>query len=327
MPGLLFPVYRLALIGAGLATALALYLLINHTRVGMLVRAGATNAAMVSALGVDIRRLFMLVFGFGAMLAGFAGALVAPILSVEPGMGDNLLILAFVVIVIGGIGSIRGAFLAALMVGLIDTLGRAFGPADAASRARSRGREPDRARAGADADLHPDGRRAFPASFRPLPGQAMTARGQTPAVLLFAGLALFPFAARFGAEAYLLSLGARTLILALAALSLDFLRRPGRSRFLRPRRLPRDRRLCGGAGLDGGDRRSHRAGAGRRRGRRPLRRADRLGLAARERGLLHHEHARLRADALFPVRVALGPRRRRRLHAFEPQPPVRRAAL
>jgi branched-chain amino acid transport system permease protein len=128
MPGLLFPVYRLALIGVGLATALALYALINHTRVGMLIRAGATNAAMVSALGVDIRRLFMLVFGFGAMLAGFAGALVAPILSVEPGMGDNLLILAFVVIVIGGIGSIRGAFIGALMVGLIDTLGRAFGP-------------------------------------------------------------------------------------------------------------------------------------------------------------------------------------------------------
>jgi branched-chain amino acid transport system permease protein len=128
VPGLLFPVYRIALIGAGLATALALYLLINRTRVGMLIRAGATNPAMVSALGVDIRWLFMLVFGFGAMLAGFAGALVAPILSVEPGMGDNLLILAFVVIVIGGIGSIRGAFLAALMVGLIDTLGRAFGP-------------------------------------------------------------------------------------------------------------------------------------------------------------------------------------------------------
>jgi len=128
MPGLLFPVYCLALIGVGLATALALHLLINHTRVGMLIRAGASNAAMVSALGVDIRRLFMLVFGFGAMLAGFAGALVAPILSVEPGMGDNLLILAFVVIVIGGVGSIRGAFLAALMIGLIDTLGRAFGP-------------------------------------------------------------------------------------------------------------------------------------------------------------------------------------------------------
>src|SRR5271156_2785055 len=128
MPGLIYPVYRVALIGAGLVTALGLYLLINHTRVGMLVRAGATNAAMVSALGVDIRRLFMVVFGFGAMLAGFAGALVAPILSVQHGMGDDLLILALVVIVIGGVGSIRGAFLAALMVGLIDTLGRAFGP-------------------------------------------------------------------------------------------------------------------------------------------------------------------------------------------------------
>ena len=84
----------------------------SHTRVGMLVRAGATNAPMVSALGVDIRRLFMIVFGFGTMLAGFAGIMIAPILSVEPGMGDTILILAFVVIVIGGIGSIRGAFLA-----------------------------------------------------------------------------------------------------------------------------------------------------------------------------------------------------------------------
>jgi branched-chain amino acid transport system permease protein len=128
MDGLLYPVYRLALITIGLLAALGLYVLINKTRVGMLVRAGSTNAPMVSALGVDIGRLFMIVFGFGAMLAGFAGAMVAPILSVEPGMGDNLLILTFVVIVIGGIGSIRGAFIAALAVGLIDTLGRAFGP-------------------------------------------------------------------------------------------------------------------------------------------------------------------------------------------------------
>jgi len=105
-----------------------LYLLVSHTRVGMLVRAGATNAAMVSALGVNIRRLFMIVFGFGTMLAGFAGIMIAPILSVEPGMGDTILILAFVVIVIGGIGSIRGAFLAAIFVGMIDTLGRAFLP-------------------------------------------------------------------------------------------------------------------------------------------------------------------------------------------------------
>jgi branched-chain amino acid transport system permease protein len=126
--GILYPVYRIAIIVAGLATALLLYVLTTRTRIGMLVRAGASNAAMVSALGVDIRRLFTIVFGFGAMLAGFAGAMIAPILSVEPGMGDNLLILTFVVIVIGGIGSIRGAFIAALMIGLLDTLGRSFGP-------------------------------------------------------------------------------------------------------------------------------------------------------------------------------------------------------
>jgi branched-chain amino acid transport system permease protein len=126
MPGLLYPVWRLVIIASGLATAGLLYSLIRFTRVGMLVRAGATNAAMVSALGVDIRRLFMIVFGFGTMLAGFAGVMIAPILSVEPGMGDTILILAFVVIVIGGIGSIRGAFLAAIMVGLVDTLGRSF---------------------------------------------------------------------------------------------------------------------------------------------------------------------------------------------------------
>ena len=126
MPGLLYPVWRLVIIASGLATAVLLYALIRFTRVGMLVRAGATDAAMVSALGVDIRRLFMIVFGFGTMLAGFAGVMIAPILSVEPGMGDTILILAFVVIVIGGIGSIRGAFLAAMMVGLVDTLGRSF---------------------------------------------------------------------------------------------------------------------------------------------------------------------------------------------------------
>ena len=116
---------RISGIGRLSGAALALYLLVNHTRVGMLVRAGATNAAMVSALGVNIRRLFMIVFGFGAMLAGFAGIMIAPIISVEPGMGDNILILAFVVIVIGGIGSILGAFVAALLIGLVDKIGRA----------------------------------------------------------------------------------------------------------------------------------------------------------------------------------------------------------
>jgi len=128
MDGLLYPIYRLGIIGGGLAVAAALWFMVERTRLGMLVRAGATHAPMVAALGVDIRRLFMFVFGFGAMLAGFAGILAAPILSVEPGMGDNLLILAFVVIVIGGIGSVRGAFLAALLVGTVETLGRSAVP-------------------------------------------------------------------------------------------------------------------------------------------------------------------------------------------------------
>jgi branched-chain amino acid transport system permease protein len=124
--GLLYPVWRLVIIASGLGVAAGLYAMVSFTRIGMLVRAGATNARMVSALGVNIERLFMIVFGFGTMLAGFAGIMIAPVISVEPGMGDNILILAFVVIVIGGIGSIRGAFVAALLIGLVDTLGRSF---------------------------------------------------------------------------------------------------------------------------------------------------------------------------------------------------------
>jgi branched-chain amino acid transport system permease protein len=123
-----YPVYRLAIIAAGLAIAVALYVVVNHTRTGMRLRAGTSNRWMLDALGVDVGRLFMIVFGVGAMLAGFAGAMVSPILSVEPGMGDGILILTFVVIVIGGIGSIRGAFIAAILVGCVDTLGRIFGP-------------------------------------------------------------------------------------------------------------------------------------------------------------------------------------------------------
>ncbi|MFO0998442.1 MAG: branched-chain amino acid ABC transporter permease [Alphaproteobacteria bacterium] len=123
-----YPVYRLVVIGVGLLVALFLSMLVMRTRTGMRIRAGASNPAMASALGINIRRLFTLVFGLGAVLAGLGGVMVAPIVSVQSGMGENILILAFVVIVIGGIGSIRGAFLAALLIGLIDTMGRAFLP-------------------------------------------------------------------------------------------------------------------------------------------------------------------------------------------------------
>ncbi|TBW36996.1 branched-chain amino acid ABC transporter permease [Siculibacillus lacustris] len=126
MPGLAYPIWRLVVIGAGLAVAFLLWVLITRTRTGMLLRAGSTHPEMVSALGVDIDRVFLFVFAFGAMLAGFAGAMAGPILSIEPAMGDNVLILAFVVIVIGGIGAVRGALVASLIVGLVDTLGRAF---------------------------------------------------------------------------------------------------------------------------------------------------------------------------------------------------------
>jgi len=128
LPGLVYPSYRLAIILASLTAAFFLYWLVARTRIGMLIRAGASNREMVGALGVNIRFLFTIVFGLGAALAGLAGLMAAPISTVEIGMGENVLILAFVVIVIGGIGSIRGAFVAAILIGLIDTVGRAFLP-------------------------------------------------------------------------------------------------------------------------------------------------------------------------------------------------------
>ncbi|MBM2577926.1 branched-chain amino acid ABC transporter permease [Jannaschia sp. Os4] len=121
--GIEYPRYRLALIGAGLAVAVGLWWLTTRTRLGLRIRAGAEDREMVAALGVDIRTLYTVVFALGAALAGLAGALVGAIQSVQVGMGEPVLILAFVVIVIGGIGSIRGAFVGALLVGLTDTLG------------------------------------------------------------------------------------------------------------------------------------------------------------------------------------------------------------
>src|SRR6516165_6191113 len=128
LPGVYYPLYRLVIIISTLAVALLLYALVMRTRIGMLIRAGASNREMAGALGINIKLLFTLVFGLGAALAGFAGMMQAPILTVQIGMGENILILAFVIIVIGGIGSIRGAFVAAILVGMIDTLGRAFLP-------------------------------------------------------------------------------------------------------------------------------------------------------------------------------------------------------
>jgi branched-chain amino acid transport system permease protein len=128
IPGAPYPAYRLAIIVVGVAVAGFLYWLTAHTRLGMLIRAGASNREMVGALGVDIKRLYTLVFGLGAMLAALAGVMAGPIYAVEVGMGEDILILTFVVIVIGGIGSIRGALVGALLVGLVDTLGRAFLP-------------------------------------------------------------------------------------------------------------------------------------------------------------------------------------------------------
>ena len=128
IPNVPYPIYRLVIIGVGLLVALLMRTLIVKTRTGMLIRAGASNREMVKALGVDIDRLYTIVFGIGTLLAGLAGAMAGPILATEIGMGENIMILTFVVIIVGGIGSIRGALIGALLVGLVDTYGRAFLP-------------------------------------------------------------------------------------------------------------------------------------------------------------------------------------------------------
>lgn len=126
LPGIVFPTFRLVIILGGLVVAAGLYWLVNHTRLGMLIRAGASNRTMVGALGIDIQTLFTAVFALGAVLAGLAGMLIAPITEASIGMGNEIIITAFVVIIVGGIGSMKGAFIAALLIGLIDTMGRSF---------------------------------------------------------------------------------------------------------------------------------------------------------------------------------------------------------
>lgn len=120
------PTYRLVIIATGLAAAAFLFWLVNYTRLGMLIRAGASNRQMVAALGINIGMLFSVVFALGAVLAGLAGMLIAPITEASLGMGNSIIITSFVVIIVGGIGSIKGAFVSAMLIGMIDTLGRAF---------------------------------------------------------------------------------------------------------------------------------------------------------------------------------------------------------
>ena len=122
--GMTYPVYRLFVSGLCLALALGMYLLISKTRLGMMVRAGATNREMVQSLGINITLLYRVVFAVGVALAVFAGMIAAPMSSVYPGMGGQVLIICFVVVVIGGIGSIKGALVAALLIGFVDTFGK-----------------------------------------------------------------------------------------------------------------------------------------------------------------------------------------------------------
>ncbi len=123
-----YPIFRLAIIVAGLIVAGGLFLLIGKTRLGTRIRAGEADREMIAALGINIDRLYTIVFALGAALAGLAGAFVGTTQSVQVGMGEPVLILAFVVIVIGGIGSIKGALIGAMLVGIVDTLGRVFLP-------------------------------------------------------------------------------------------------------------------------------------------------------------------------------------------------------
>ncbi len=125
-PAIVIPSYRLLVLGFGIAVALGLFWLVGYTRTGMLIRAGASNRVMLGALGVNVRLLFTGVFALGSVFAGLAGMLIAPVTEASIGMGNDIIITAFVVVIIGGVGSIKGAFIAALFIGMIDTFGRAF---------------------------------------------------------------------------------------------------------------------------------------------------------------------------------------------------------
>ena len=157
LPDAPYPVYRLVVIGVGMAVAAGLFWMITKTRMGMLIRAGASNRPMVGALGVNIRFLYTMVFGLGAVFAGLAGLMAAPLQSVESGIGEDMLIFAFVVIVIGGIGSIRGALVASIVIGIFEDRRQVYPAGSDAGGGGFRNR-PDRgACVGLDAGLYPDG--------------------------------------------------------------------------------------------------------------------------------------------------------------------------
>ncbi len=227
LPGVQYSAYRLSIIVVSLAVAGFLYVLVMRTRVGMLIRAGASNREMVGALGINIKLLYTLVFGLGAALAGLAGLMQAPILTVQIGMGENILIIAFVITVIGGIGSIRGAFIAAILVGFVDTLGRAFFP-DLLRLVLSPKRGIDRG-AGAllHADLPGDGGRPGGAARGTVPGGPQMSGTPTVrnivVVALLAALALLPVYVALGGNVFFLTLFTRIVILGLAAVSLNLI--------------------------------------------------------------------------------------------------------
>ena len=227
LPGIYYPLYRLVIILATLAVALLLYFLVMRTRIGMLIRAGASNREMVGALGINIKLLYTLVFGLGAALAGFAGMMQAPLAFVQIGMGENILILAFVVIIIGGIGSIRGAFVAAIIVGMIDT-DRPGVPAGPRAPLRQLQRRLER-RAGAflDDDLCADGGRARVPAGRPVSGVGQMIGWLTPrnafVAALLAILVLLPVYSAATGNTFVMTLFTRIVILAIAAVSLNLI--------------------------------------------------------------------------------------------------------
>ena len=222
LPGMSYPIYRLLIIAVSLLAALLLQVLIMRTRLGMLIRAGAADRAMIGALGVDIGTVYLAIFSLGAALAGLAGLMAGPIFSVSVGMGDNLLILSLVVIVIGGVGSVCGAFYAAVMVGLIDTMGRFLLPSVLATIIIY-------VLMAAVLFLRPAGlfgtAGAEPVHAAPRSDGPEQRRRLVPWLILalLLALALVPPAATFLDQPFAIRMVTRLLILALAALSLDLI--------------------------------------------------------------------------------------------------------